>query len=47
MERRKGKLSFSLTDDNLDRVIEGDLDDIVTALRNHYQAELLASQSEP
>jgi peptide chain release factor 1 len=35
---------IGLTLHNLDRVVEGELDDLVTALRSHHQAELLKHQ---
>ena len=34
-----------LTLNKLDRIIEGDLDELVTALRTHRQAELLRRRS--
>ncbi len=37
---------IGLTLHNLDRVVEGELDELVTALRSHHQAELLKSQTE-
>jgi len=36
---------LGLTLHKLDQVIEGDVDELLTALRNHYQAALLESQS--
>jgi peptide chain release factor 1 len=38
---------IGLTLHNLDRIVEGELDELVTALRSHYQAELLKAHSEP
>ncbi len=37
---------LGLTLHKLDAVIEGDIEELLTALRNHHQAELLARQSE-
>lgn len=37
---------IQLTLHSLDRVMEGELDDLFTALRNHHQAELMRHQSE-
>jgi peptide chain release factor 1 len=36
---------IGLTLHSLDRIVEGELDEMVTALRSHYQAELLKAQS--
>ena len=37
---------IGLTLHNLPRILQGELDDVVTALRTHYQAEALRGQSE-
>ena len=37
---------IQLTLHNLDRIVEGDLGDLFTALRSHHQAELLRQQGE-
>ncbi len=38
---------IGLTLHKLDRVIEGDLDELITALRTHHQAALLRASAEP
>jgi peptide chain release factor 1 len=38
---------IQLTLHSLDRVMEGDLEDLFTALRSHHQAELMSEHSEP
>jgi len=37
---------IQLTLHSLDRVMEGDLTDLLTALRSHHQAELMQEQSD-
>jgi peptide chain release factor 1 len=37
---------LGLTLHKLDSIIEGDIEDLLTALRNHHQASLLAEQSQ-
>ena len=38
---------IQLTLHSLDRVMEGDLEDLFTALRSHHQAELMSEHSDP
>ena len=38
---------IQLTLHSLDRVMEGELEDLFTALRSHHQAELMAEYSDP
>ena len=37
---------LQLTLHKLDAIVEGDLEELLTALRNHYQAALLEEQSD-
>lgn len=38
---------IQLTLHSLDRVMEGDLAELLTALRSHHQADLMAEQAKP